>query len=227
MVHRNEVIGRIYTFNPNMTAAEKNKIPPHIRRRFVLVLDTVPGREGYVKILGITPYVSPSYTYIPIAPTPKSTYPMQLLLRKNYTFSQLKHGEFVNVKAPGNPELYVRVDESFEVEVGVLVGVRDKMGDDVAVRRRKRRGMGEFGMWLKGWEREKARKVEDRRGDVVGEKLEGDEVEEAGSVEVEDGEVGAKHPVLFSLWAMMMGMLYWILEEVGSRIKIYVRSERV
>ncbi|PVH77288.1 hypothetical protein DL98DRAFT_591387 [Cadophora sp. DSE1049] len=214
MVHKHEVQGRIYRFKPQTTClklgitdSEISAIPSRIRSNLVLVLDSVKSRKGYVEVMGITPHTNatPPGTYLPISPTPKKDHALQIQLCNNQT----DQSELVITRLPGRGERYLRVDERWEVPIRMLEGLVDGLGDEIRVRMKRRGGMGELGVWIRGWERERDEGKKEVEA-VEQKREEGDTRKHAQGDERRE-----EHVERLDLWTMVKEGFRWVLENLG------------
>jgi hypothetical protein len=103
MVLLRDVQGRVYTFKSRSECLGLGMLTPDVpdivRSHMVLVLNIVPGKLDYVKVMTVTTYISNShllilnlqitstlkddYDYVPISPAPKKGYAIELRLRNH------------------------------------------------------------------------------------------------------------------------------------------------
>merc|ERR1711900_41440 len=82
-----DVQGRVCTFLSNSECLDLGittpALPEKVRGHMVFVLGGVPGKSAHVKVMPITSTSKADGNYVPITPTPKKGYTIQLQLR-NY-----------------------------------------------------------------------------------------------------------------------------------------------
>ncbi|KAH8745738.1 hypothetical protein F5882DRAFT_471563 [Hyaloscypha sp. PMI_1271] len=85
MVLLRDVQGRVYNFKSRSECLGLGMLPlgvtDVVRSHMVLVLEIVPGKLDYVKVMTITSMRKDQGDYVPISPTPKKGFAIQLRLR--------------------------------------------------------------------------------------------------------------------------------------------------
>ncbi|KAF2730859.1 hypothetical protein EJ04DRAFT_29673 [Polyplosphaeria fusca] len=134
--HRSSVEGRVYRFRSETECEElrltlSNEITKVIRQHMVLALGRVPERPGYVEVMTVTTK-DQSGQNLPISPTPKRHYPLQLRF-----INPLPENVFGGtlMRFTTLPKLsYLRVDKSYEVPLSALEDVIDGYGNQPMLR---------------------------------------------------------------------------------------------
>lgn len=153
-------------------------------------------------------------TYLPISPTPKKRYPLQLQLCKNRN----DQSELLITCLPGRGDKYLRVDEKWEVQMNILEGLVDGIGDEIRVRMKRRGRMGELGEWIGRWEAERARERESKRREEM-ERNRGDGGEDTRKhVELEGDEHKGERVELVGVWTMVTEGIWWGFESLGRAL---------
>jgi hypothetical protein len=144
--------GKIYTFRPISECFDLGidaTIIPHIvRRHMVLVVGAVPGMRGryvkvmtvsaeetdqsYTKSLQITSTLNDGGDYVPISPTRKERYLIQLRLR-NYLDRTSE--QIMNISQLEKYS-YLKIDECYEVPLQMLLECRDDHGNHYMILRK-------------------------------------------------------------------------------------------
>ncbi|KAL3421824.1 hypothetical protein PVAG01_05980 [Phlyctema vagabunda] len=87
MVLLKDIQGRVYTFKSRSECLGLGiltpDVPDIVRSHMVLVLNIMPGKLDYMKVITITSTLKDNCDYVPISPAPKKGYTIQLRLR-NY-----------------------------------------------------------------------------------------------------------------------------------------------
>jgi len=136
MVKLKDIEGRVFCFRSKSECAElgipNSDIDEIVRIHKVILLDWVPGRKGWVKVMTITSKLREDWEYLPIAPTRKKPFPIQLQFRNGPEFIQ------GNVRMLNVTKLplfsYLRIDESYEVPLEMMEEVVDPFGDQFMLR---------------------------------------------------------------------------------------------
>ncbi|KAF2422739.1 hypothetical protein EJ08DRAFT_653036, partial [Tothia fuscella] len=139
MKQRNNVEGRVYRFRSKTEREEllvelPMEVTEIVRAHMILVLDWVPGRNDYVKVMTITSK-NHDGEYLPISPTPKKPYPFQLNFA-NPLPEFLWTGKLM--RFTWLPLLsYLKVDASYDVPISALEEVADEYGNQIMLRLRQ------------------------------------------------------------------------------------------
>ncbi|KAF1809577.1 hypothetical protein P152DRAFT_153203 [Eremomyces bilateralis CBS 781.70] len=127
---RNSVEGRIYSFRSEAECAGLGVVFPDIPSivlcHRVLVLDWIPQRKGYVKVMTITSKLRPDGEYLPISPTKKKPFPIQLRLQ-NGPESIVHNMRIINITAL-RLFSYLKIDSYYEVPLRILREEKDRFG---------------------------------------------------------------------------------------------------
>ncbi|KAF7911520.1 uncharacterized protein EAE98_011990 [Botrytis deweyae] len=120
MIHPQQIQGKIYTFIPDseihhLGITLDDNIEKIVRKHMVICLGIVHGRPNYVKVMTITSTVKDDHEYVPIAPTPKKPYPIQIQLRSS-------------------SDSYLKIDACYEVPIQALEQVFDCYGNPLSIR---------------------------------------------------------------------------------------------
>ncbi|CZT06992.1 uncharacterized protein RAG0_12568 [Rhynchosporium agropyri] len=126
MVLLKDIQGRICTFLSSTECLDLDTttlvLPKKVRRNMVLVLGGVPGTSNHVKVMPITSTFKAGSDYVPIAPTPKKGYTIQLQLR---TYRVWHNGSEERYFQRLLKHSYLKIDSSYEVPTQMLVDVKD------------------------------------------------------------------------------------------------------
>ncbi|KAG9233110.1 hypothetical protein BJ875DRAFT_465023 [Amylocarpus encephaloides] len=134
MVSQKDVQGRVYKFKGT---SECFGLDTDV---LVLVLGLAPRRLNHVKVMTNTSTRSDSGDYIPISPTPKKGFPIQLRLR-NYREWYRDAPRIV----PMLPKYsYLKIDSDYEIPLQMLVEERDCLGNPLMVWPKHQGGLGEL-----------------------------------------------------------------------------------
>ncbi|KAJ5556634.1 hypothetical protein N7494_000549 [Penicillium frequentans] len=118
MVSSRDVQGRIYKFKSNSECSDLGvptlDLPDKARGHMVLVVSTVPGKLKYVKVMTITSRLKDDGDYIPIAPTPKKGFPIQLRLRN---YPKWHNGDVARVIPILQKYSYLKINAYYEVPI--------------------------------------------------------------------------------------------------------------
>ncbi|PVH94794.1 hypothetical protein DM02DRAFT_180496 [Periconia macrospinosa] len=155
MAPRNKVEGRIYSFRSRAECADLGiaypDLPKLVTCHMVFVLNWVPKRPGYVKVMTITSKARPVGECIPIAPTRKRPYPIQIHLQNG---PEENHPNGRIIYPTTLPKFsYLRIDSSYEIPLSVLKEANDYFGDQLMQRPKKTGGLGELRSYLRSMER--------------------------------------------------------------------------
>lgn len=167
--------GKIYTFRPISECFDLGidaTIIPHIvRRHMVLVVGAVPRMGGrYVKVMTVSAETDRSSTkslqitttlndggdYVPISPTRKERYPIQLRLR-DYPD---RNSEQIMIISQLEKYSYLKIDECYEVPLQMLLECRDDYGNHYMILRKHRGGLAQLQNHIR--KRDLAREAENR-----------------------------------------------------------------
>ncbi|CZR69189.1 uncharacterized protein PAC_19089 [Phialocephala subalpina] len=183
MVQRKDVQGRIYHFknkevceNLGITGPD---IPDIIHDLMFLAPDIVPGKKHH-----ITPHAFSQEDYIPISPTPKKPYPIQLRLRSHFVWSR---GSLVPAYPSLGPSSYLKIDEWYEVPIQMLQQATDVNKNEFVVFAKGQGGVAQLRDWVR--RRDQARALE------LVEAAKGGEDEEAAGFEQPSAEKVSKEGV--------------------------------
>ncbi|KAH6673455.1 hypothetical protein B0J14DRAFT_480924, partial [Halenospora varia] len=112
MVRPRDVQGRIYTVKSKSECASLSMaddiLPDIVRSHMVFVLEVIPWKKHYVKIMTAT-----ENEYVPISPTRKKPYAFQLRLKDCRTWSGLYIERLDKYS-------YLKIDEFYEVPIDML-----------------------------------------------------------------------------------------------------------
>ncbi|KAI9646859.1 hypothetical protein NHQ30_004859 [Ciborinia camelliae] len=164
MVNPNKVEGKLYKFLPKSELKDLNKtidpnITGNVRRHMVICLGIVVGRPNHVKVMTITSKVKDDREYVPISPTRKKPYPIQLRLRNSWCYSD----NGVAIQLTSLPLYsYLKIDEYYEVPIQMLEEVFDKYGNILSIPKKHHGGLGELKAHLR--RRDRARELENQEG---------------------------------------------------------------
>ncbi|KAH7418764.1 hypothetical protein BKA64DRAFT_635883 [Cadophora sp. MPI-SDFR-AT-0126] len=126
MVLLRDVQGRVCTFLSNSECLDLGTttpvLPEKVRGHMVLVLGGVPGKSAHVKVMTITSKLKADGDYVPISPTPKKGYSIQLQLR-NYPVWH--NGGERRYFQRFSKHSYLKIDSYYEVPTQMLVDVKD------------------------------------------------------------------------------------------------------
>ncbi|KAF7910460.1 hypothetical protein BELL_0072g00120 [Botrytis elliptica] len=142
MIHPQQIQGKIYTFIPDseiyhLGITLDDNIEKIVRKHMVICLGIVHGRPNYVKVMTITSTVKDDHEYVPIAPTPKRPYPIQIQLRNSSGYSR---GQWVRRFTALRLDSYLKIDACYEVPIQALEQVFDCYGNPLSIR--PGRGLG-------------------------------------------------------------------------------------
>ncbi|KIM99963.1 hypothetical protein OIDMADRAFT_30332 [Oidiodendron maius Zn] len=147
MVPLKDVQGRVYKFKSRSECLGLGlgiptlDVPDVVRSHMVLVLDIVPGKLDYVKVMTITSTPKDNRDYVPISPTPKKGFAIQLRLRNRPGWY---HGDAVLFFTILPKNSYLKIDSYYEVPIQVLVEAKDKLGNPLMVWPKHQGGLGEL-----------------------------------------------------------------------------------
>jgi len=88
----------------------------------VFVLGGVPGKSAHVKVMPITSTSKADGNYVPITPTPKKGYTIQLQLRNYLVWHNEGEGRYFQRFTKHS---YLKIDSYYEVPTQMLVDVKD------------------------------------------------------------------------------------------------------
>ncbi|APA13220.1 hypothetical protein sscle_10g079900 [Sclerotinia sclerotiorum 1980 UF-70] len=148
MVHPSQVEGKLYVFLPKAELKEMDitldtNVTDIVRIHKVICLGTVHGRPDYVKVMTITTKVIENHDYVPISPTRKKPYDIQIKLRNNlgWGYSRGQPAIFITTL----PELsYLKIDEFYEVPVEALREATDDYENPLSIPTRHHGGLAEL-----------------------------------------------------------------------------------
>ncbi|KAL2071831.1 hypothetical protein VTL71DRAFT_13066 [Oculimacula yallundae] len=145
MVSLKGVQGRIYRFKTKSEYMELGipipVIESIVRCHMVLVLDVVRTKRDYVKIMTITSSLRDDGEYIPISPTPKKNYPIQIRLRNQL----IGNYHYTAVRIPMLPLYsYLKIDSYYEVPIQMLDEVVDSYDEALMICAKHRGGLAEL-----------------------------------------------------------------------------------
>lgn len=133
-----------------------------VRSHMVLVLGIVPGKLDYVKVMTITSTRKDQSEYVPISPTPKKGFAIQLRLRD---YPGWYHGDAGLFFTTLRKNSYLKIDSSYEVPIQMLVEEPDCLGNPLMIWPKNRGGLGELRDHVQRRDlirkKEKQREVED------------------------------------------------------------------
>jgi len=113
-------------------------LPEKVRGHMVLVLGGVPRRLDYVKVMTITSTLKSNGDYVPISPTPKKGYTIQLQLRNYLVWHNRDTARFIPALQKYS---YLKIDSYYEVPIQMLVDVRDYFGNPLMIRSKHQGGL--------------------------------------------------------------------------------------
>ncbi|KAH8647810.1 hypothetical protein BX600DRAFT_475885 [Xylariales sp. PMI_506] len=127
MVRLKEVQGRIYKFKSNSESGFSDPtVPDIVRKHMVLVVD-ITGKKDHVKVMTITSTLTDDGDYVPISPTPKRGFAIQLRLRNYSPYAGVLHISTLPLKS------YLKIDSSYRVPIQALEQATDYSGNDLMV----------------------------------------------------------------------------------------------
>lgn len=162
MVSLKDVQGRIYSFKSKTELLKLGIIVPDIpdiaRRHKVLVLCTVPSKKHYVRVMtvsfwyrgdtGTNPFCDQITSklknigdYVPISPTPKKGFPIQIQLANNWVWSRGQTVPYLTILSVNS---YLKIDSYYEVPIQMLKEFVDNLGYQMMIYTRHRGGLGEL-----------------------------------------------------------------------------------
>ncbi|KAF7923475.1 uncharacterized protein EAE97_010913 [Botrytis byssoidea] len=136
MVQPQLVQGKIYSFVPDselnhLGITLDDNVAKIVRKHMVICLGIVRGRPNHVKVMTITSTVKDGHEYVPIAPTPKKPYPIQIQLRNSSGYSC---GQWVRQFTTLHLDSYLKIDACYEVPIQALEQVLDCYGNPLSIR---------------------------------------------------------------------------------------------
>ncbi|TEY67912.1 hypothetical protein BOTCAL_0124g00100 [Botryotinia calthae] len=97
----------------------------------VIRLGIVRGRSNYVKVMTITSTVKDGHEYVPIAPTPKRPYAIQIQLCNSLGYFR---GQWVRRFTALRLDSYLKIDSCYEVPIQALEQTSDYYGNPLCIR---------------------------------------------------------------------------------------------
>ncbi|TVY30621.1 hypothetical protein LHYA1_G001206 [Lachnellula hyalina] len=142
MVLLRDFEGGVYTFKSNSECLDLGiptpVLPEKVRGHMVLVLGGVPRKLDYVKVMTITSTLKEDGDYVPIAPTLKNGYTIQLQLRNYLVWHHRETLRFFPVLQKYS---YLKIDSYYEVPIQMLVNVRDHFNNAFVIRSKGQGGL--------------------------------------------------------------------------------------
>ncbi|KUJ07675.1 uncharacterized protein LY89DRAFT_351180 [Mollisia scopiformis] len=145
MIQQRDVQGRIYSFKSTSEYLDSGvqipDIPDAVKLHMVLVLDLVPGKHQLLKVMIITTTSAVDGEYVPISPTPKKGYAIQLRLRSHTVWH---HGAAVTRYPSLGTDSYLKIDEHYEVPIQMLREVTDRAGNPFMIYPKRQGGVAQL-----------------------------------------------------------------------------------
>ncbi|MCJ1321295.1 hypothetical protein MMC15_006639 [Xylographa vitiligo] len=145
MVRLRDVQGRVYKFKSKSECLDLGTltldVTDVVRSDKVLVLDVVPGKLDHVKVMTITSTLTNNSDYVPISPTPKKGYPIQLLFRNSLQWYRGDVALFIPILLKSS---YLKIDSYYEVPIQMLVEHKDNLRNPFMICPKHRGGLGEL-----------------------------------------------------------------------------------
>ncbi|KAJ8060235.1 hypothetical protein OCU04_010579 [Sclerotinia nivalis] len=148
MVHPSRVQGKLYAFLTKSELKEMGitldaNVTDIVRIHMVICLGTVHGRPDYVKVMTITTSLKNNHEYVPISPTRKKPYDIQIKLRNNLGWGYSCGQPVIFITTL--PELsYLKIDEFYEVPIQALKEATDAYENPLSIPGRHHGGLAEL-----------------------------------------------------------------------------------
>ncbi|CZR67731.1 uncharacterized protein PAC_17630 [Phialocephala subalpina] len=145
MVLLRDVQGRVYKFKSRSECLGLGvltlDVTDIVRSHMVLVVDIVPGKVDYVKVMTITSTLKDDGDYVPISPTPKKGYAIQLRLRNYHEGHHRDAARLIPILPKYS---YLKIDSSYEVPIQMLVEGLYCLGNPLMTWPKHQGGLGEL-----------------------------------------------------------------------------------
>ncbi|KAH8790829.1 hypothetical protein F5882DRAFT_257432, partial [Hyaloscypha sp. PMI_1271] len=145
MVPLKDVQGRVYKFKSRSQCLGLGMptldVTDVVRSHMVLVLDIVPRKLDYVKVMTITSTRKNHGEYVPISPTPKKGFAIQLRLR---TYLEGHHRDAARLIPILRKHSYLKIDSSYEVPIQMSVEGLDYLSNPLMIWPKHQGGLGEL-----------------------------------------------------------------------------------